>query len=136
MNNLSFSCASCGHIMSIGREFSGARVECSDCRQLTAVPGPRTNTVRTLHPDAVLPAEILGIEIKFRCEHCSSKLMIDFRWQGRPIDCPCCERKVQVPRCSDSVIDDGVVSPPSIPAPRLSPEELAFLSEMVLPSSS
>jgi len=138
MDNLSFSCVSCGHIMTIGREFSGARVECSECRQLTAVPGLRMGSVRKLDPEAVLPPEILGIEIKFRCEHCSSKLMSDFRWQGRTIDCPRCERRVQVPRCTEVLTESEAVSAhsSSSPAPRLSPEELAFLSEMILPSSS
>jgi DNA-directed RNA polymerase subunit RPC12/RpoP len=138
MDHLSFSCAFCGRSIAIGREFSGARVECPDCRRLTPVPGPRLGTLRGLNPDVVLPPQILGIEIKFLCEHCGTKLMIDFRWQGRTVDCPSCQRILQVPRCSDPECEPEAtaITASSTPAARLSPAELAFLSEATLPGSS
>ncbi len=93
-------------------------------------------SVRGLNPDGELPPEILGIEIKFLCKHCETKLMIDYRWQARTVDCPGCNRLIQVPRCSFPELAAGAASGDEQgTGSRLSAEELAFLSAIPATSS-
>jgi hypothetical protein len=94
-------------------------------------------SLRRLEPDELLPPNILGIEIKFLCIHCDTKLMVDFRWQGRTLDCPKCQRMTQVPRFAmPPPIGGPNGNAPSPPERRLSPGELAFLSKSPPPSWS
>ena len=129
MADLQFSCEACHHPMCIGREFSGGRVECPACRTLTAVPGLRMGTLRSVAPEETLRAGAVEIEIKFPCAHCDARLIADFELLGRLIDCPACHRMIQVPRWSvpDVDLEVSVIAPPP-PEMRLSSEELAFLS--------
>ena len=65
--------------------------------------------------------------MKFLCNFCETKLMIDFRWQGRTIDCPRCRRMIQVPRW---FIAEAPPVRKDAPAdePRLTAEELAYFT--------
>ena len=128
MADLQFCCTTCRSTITLGREFSGGRVECPSCGVLTAVPGPRIGSLRSLGPDDALPPEVLGVEMKFLCAFCKTKLMIDFRWQGRTIDCPRCCRMTQVPRW---FIVEGPIVAKGLPVgeTRLTREETAFFTE-------
>jgi len=80
------------------------------------------------------PVKILGIDLKFLCHQCGTKLIIDVRWQGRKLNCPQCGTPAVVPHFS------GVLRPPEPPAKtasaprppppilRLSTAEIEFLT--------
>jgi hypothetical protein len=87
-------------------------------------------SLRSLEPEDPLPPKILGIELKFLCLHCETKLMVDYRWQGRTLDCPKCHRMTQVPRFGTAApLSDAAAASSTSSDLRLSPSELDFLSK-------
>jgi DNA-directed RNA polymerase subunit RPC12/RpoP len=110
----------------------GKLFTCSHCRNRTPVPE------RVLTPPAPPAADprILGVEIKFPCGACESRLSIDARAAGAYVDCPRCGSEIRVP------VLRGLQLPPSakskeMPTPAvraddgpslLDPEEVRFLT--------
>jgi len=82
-----------------------------------------------------LPHKILGLDIKFLCHECGTKLIIDVRWQGRELACPLCEATAVVPHCSDWLRPSdaprkAAPAAGSVPsASRLSDAEIEFFTE-------
>jgi hypothetical protein len=83
---------------------------------------------------------VLDLEVKFLCGFCNNRLRADARWEGRSVICPVCSEKTGVPRWSAGFRWSGVnhetdtpdVRPASTPgatAPRLSEDEIAFLTD-------
>ena len=82
-----------------------------------------------------LPLKILGLDIKFLCHECGTKLIIDVRWQGRELVCPFCGASAVVPPCpdwlrpSDAPRKAASAAGPVPPASRLSNAEIEFFTE-------
>jgi hypothetical protein len=81
------------------------------------------------------PPQVLGLEVKFLCTVCQSRLGADVRWEGRGVICPVCGDRTRVPRCTGAVRwprpADMAQNPKAkaISDVKLSSEEIAFLSE-------
>jgi predicted RNA-binding Zn-ribbon protein involved in translation (DUF1610 family) len=89
---------------------------------------------RTAEDAVALPPGVLGLDLKFLCRECGTKLIIDARWQGRRMNCPQCGTAAVVPQCadflkpSDSSRNATPVSGVAPPAWSLSHAEVEFLS--------
>jgi hypothetical protein len=84
----------------------------------------------------VLAPSLLGVDVRFLCTKCRTKLKVDARLGGKELACPQCGTTVLVPQwhgSPDEIVEQGekpsqVTRPAGIaPAVTLSPEELAFL---------
>jgi hypothetical protein len=85
--------------------------------------------------DAASSPEVLGVEIAFHCRRCEASLAVDFQWQGRLVQCPSCDRMIEVPQGAAAQIQVAVsMKPAPHQRSRLSPEEVAFLSELEIGS--
>lgn len=95
--------------------------------RLMDVPGPSTGCVPVFAP------EILVVEVKFLCTSCQSRLGADARWEGRGVICPVCGDKTRVPRWSSvpawPLTPEKAGEKQAAGSVRLSPEEIAFLSQ-------
>ena len=114
---LTFYCAICGFTIQ-GATADDWLVECPRCAHVVPVPAEYSRTPEFAEALRVLPRGVLSLEVKFRCAYCDGKLQIDARYEGCPIDCPCCGKKTRVPTWSR----------PEAPQPLLSQDEIDFLT--------
>lgn len=136
MSRLSFFCAVCGHSLIVGVEHAGSLAECPSCERIVPVPGWRPQPRAGAGCLGVLAPSLLGVDVRFLCTKCRTKLKVDARLGGKELACPQCGTTVLVPQwhgSPDEIVEQGekpsqVTRPAGIaPAVTLSPEELAFL---------
>jgi len=136
MSRLSFYCAVCGHSLVVGVEHAGSLAECPSCERIVPVPGWRPQPRAGAGCLGVFAPSLLGVDVKFHCPKCQTKLKVDARYGGTNLACPQCETTFSVPQWYGSpgeIVEDGDQSPQAgravgiAPAVILSPEELAFL---------
>jgi DNA-directed RNA polymerase subunit RPC12/RpoP len=86
------------------------------------------------HDAGAGPLGILGLDLKFLCRECGTKLIIDVRWQGRKLNCPHCGTPAVVPhyrevlRVSDRAQKPSSAAGHGTATSRLSDAEIEFLS--------
>ena len=136
MSRLSFFCAVCGHSLVVGVEHAGSLAECPSCERIVPVPGWRPQPRAGAGCLGVLTPSLLGVDVKFHCPKCRTKLKVDARWGGTDLACPQCGTPLSVPQwhgSADEIGKEGTQSKLAertvdvAPAVTLSPEELAFL---------
>src|SRR5262245_33843855 len=98
MSRLSFFCAVCGHSLIVGVEHAGGLAECPSCERIVPVPGWRPQPRALAGCLVVLPPPILGVDVKFHCSKCRTKLKIDARWGGSTLACPQCATNQTIPQ--------------------------------------
>jgi DNA-directed RNA polymerase subunit RPC12/RpoP len=123
MSDVRFHCAICGTALTARADAAGAVEECHACGRHVPVPALIHLKGGSAECAALFPEEILGVDLKFRCTRCATKLRIDVRWEGREVPCPRCNLRLKVPRWSEPRADARAPS-----APRLTPAEIEFLS--------
>ena len=119
MPDVHFHCAICGVALAAVQNAAGAVEECYACERQVPVPALIHLPGASAGCAPVFPAEILTVELKFRCPKCTTKPRIDVRWEGRDVSCPKCDTPLKVPRWSQTV---------PIKVVRLSDAEVEFLS--------
>lgn len=67
------------------------------------------------------------MDITFLCVVCETRLVVDARMEGRDLPCPRCRAHVRVPNWSAPTESEAEAEGASA-APRLTPEEVQFLS--------
>lgn len=136
MSRLSFFCAVCGHSLIVEIEHAGSLAECPSCERIVPVPGWRPQRRAGAGCLGVLAPNLLGVDVKFLCPKCQTKLKVDARWGGTSLACPLCETTLTVPQwhgSPDEIKDETGQSESAscvvgvAPSVILSPEELAFL---------
>ena len=136
MSRLSFFCAVCGHSLIVGVEHAGSLAECPNCERIVPVPGWRPQPRAAAGCMGVLAESLLGVDVKFLCPKCRTKLKVDARWGGKALGCPKCGMELTVPQwhgLPDEIVEHQRQAPSAsqtvdlMPAVTLSPEELAFL---------
>jgi DNA-directed RNA polymerase subunit RPC12/RpoP len=123
MTEVRFHCAICGTALTASADAAGAVEECRACGRQVPVPSLIHLNGGSAGCAPLFPEEILGVELKFRCTRCATKLRIDVRWEGREVPCPNCNLRLKVPRWSQPRAETRAPS-----NARLSPEEIEFLS--------
>jgi hypothetical protein len=119
MPDVYFHCAICGAALAAVADAAGAVEECYACERQVPVPALIHLPGASAGCAPLFPAEILAVELKFRCPECTTKLRIDVRWEGREISCPKCRTSSKVPRWSETR---------PLKVVRLSDAEIEFLS--------
>jgi phage FluMu protein Com len=114
---LTFYCSICGSSITSATADDWL-AECPRCAHVVPVPAHFSRTPEFAEALRVLPAGVLALEVKFRCDACEGKLQIDARFEGYQVDCPRCAKKTRVPVWSR-------VEPPP---PLLSAAEIEFLT--------
>jgi len=136
MSRLSFFCVVCGHSLIVGVEHAGSLAECPSCERIVPVPGWRPERRAGAGCLGVYAPNLLGVDVKFHCPKCRTKLKVDARWGGNPLTCPECATSLTVPQWfgkADEISDTLMPSTPVnrvaavTPSVALSPEEVAFL---------
>lgn len=140
MSRLSFFCVVCGHSLIVGVEHAGSLAECPSCERIVPVPGWRPERRAGAGCLGVLTPSLLGVDVKFLCPKCRTKLKVDARCGGTTLDCPKCQTTLTVPQwygAPDEIVDGDATDQAQTPqasrnggiAPSvvLSPEEMAFL---------
>jgi transcription elongation factor Elf1 len=136
MSRLSFFCVVCGHSLIVGIEHAGSLAECPNCERLVPVPGWRPQRRAGAECLGVLAPKLLGVDVRFLCPECRTKLKVDARLGGKTLPCPKCGTILPIPQwfgAPEEIGDDGDQSLPGertvtwAPSVVLSPEELAFL---------
>jgi DNA-directed RNA polymerase subunit RPC12/RpoP len=115
----------------------GKLFTCSHCGYRTPVPERTLAAPKRPSPPALDPG-ILGLEIRFLCRACESRLSIDARASDAYVDCPRCGSEIRVPSLPGlPALPPG--EEPERPAPVaraddgpsvLDPEEIRFLTNM------
>jgi DNA-directed RNA polymerase subunit RPC12/RpoP len=123
MTDVHFHCAICGTALTVAGDAAGAVEECRACGRQVPVPALIHLNGGTAGCAPLFPEEILGVELKFRCARCATKLRIDVRWEGREVPCPKCNLQLKVPRWSRPAVETRASN-----VARLSPAEVEFLS--------
>lgn len=100
MSSTRFYCAHCGTALSADSDSSGQIIDCPACQRTVPVPARLPTRPGALENLALLPGEILALEIKFLCPDCGVKLRIDARMEGLLVDCPKCAHRIRIPHWS------------------------------------
>jgi transcription elongation factor Elf1 len=100
MHDVHFHCAICGTALAAVAGAAGAVAECHACGRYVPVPGLIHLPGASAGCAPAFPEEILGVELRFRCPRCTTKLSIDVRWEGHEVSCPKCNLQTKVPRWS------------------------------------
>jgi hypothetical protein len=100
MTDVRFHCAICGTALTAAADASGAVEECHACGRQVPVPALIHLRGGSAGCASLFPEEILSVELRFRCNRCTTKLRIDVRWEGREVPCPKCNLQLKVPRWS------------------------------------
>jgi uncharacterized Zn finger protein (UPF0148 family) len=100
MTDLRFHCAICGQPLAVEPERAGETIECPVCERIVPVPSLWTRPHAEAGCLPVLPPDILVMEIKFHCNVCRARLLIDARMEGTMITCPKCRAETRVPEWS------------------------------------
>ena len=131
MPTIQFFCVICGTALHAKTDARDDVIECPSCAR--HVPVPRL--LKMQGGDAgcapVLAPEVLALEVKFLCAACRSPLRADARWEGRDVTCPVCKDTTRIPQWSQSPPRPrkAAAAPALADAARLSPEEIAFLTQ-------
>lgn len=125
MDPFCFHCAICGNSLHIPSSIADGVMECPKCLRVVPIPAPLNFPHETVNSLAVLPPDILAVDLKILCKKCQTKIRLDARLEGYEIQCPNCAAEFRVP----------VWSRPAAAArtqvSALSAEEIDFLSGSV-----
>ena len=124
MDDFRFHCAICGNPLLIAASLADGVMECPACLRVVPIPAPLHFPHEKVGGLAVLPRDILAVEIKILCEKCRTKIRLDARLEGYEITCPNCAAEFRVPVWSRPPAARREVS-------ALSAEEIDFLSTSV-----
>ncbi len=135
MDEIHFYCVICGENLIAAPENAGGFCSCPRCLRVIPVPGFPSRPGESAVSAEAFPADILGIEMKFFCSHCASKIQVDARRRRQTLECPVCHEPMLVPDWSGAVppFSAGEKVLPPGPAVRISAEEREFLTTPLNP---
>jgi hypothetical protein len=129
MDEIQFYCAICGEGLRVKAKSAGGFCDCPRCQRVIPIPGYPGRPGYPAECGPVFSPLILGIEIKFFCESCGSKLRVDARYQGQSFPCAVCQEPTKIPEWGGRTppLNEGLADR-TAPAVRLSADEREFLS--------
>lgn len=135
MDEIHFYCVICGENLVAEQEHAGGFCSCPRCLRGIPVPGFPARPGESPACGEAFPADILGIELKFLCTHCSNKVQVDARHRRRTLECPVCHEPTVVPDWSGAVppLSPAEKGMPSGPVVRITEEERDFLTTPLHP---
>ena len=127
MDEIHFYCVICGESLSSAPENAGGFCSCPRCLRVIPVPGFPARPGESPACAEAFSADILGIELKFFCAHCTNKIQVDARHRRQTLECPVCHEPMPVPDWSGAV---PPLPPGDHPVPtlRITDEERDFLT--------
>ena len=128
MEEIHFFCSICGESLCARSKSAGGLCDCPRCLRVIPIPGFPARPGQSAESAAVYSPRILGIELKFLCEICQSKIRVDARLRGRMHECPVCHGSTSVPSWGGALPPAGAEFA-TVPGPqvRLTQEECEFL---------
>ena len=120
MSDFQFYCAICGAAMTALRQSAGGLKECPACQHVVPIPGYPEVPGGSVEYLGIFRPEILDVVMKFLCPHCTSKMSVDVRWEGRAVACPYCHQAFHVPSWSSAEPRTTPFPPPATMRPMMS----------------